>query len=256
VRVLALPVAIISSGFAQEVNRRDFVITWSLMSRIPVLAELDAQQVAEVLPLRRAHNLPPHVAVVPEGGRSDAMYFVASGSVHRKPSPSDEVFKTGDVFGIGAMLEGEPSGGAFVTTSRCRLLKLFREDFHRLETANPAFAEVLPAAASRRGQNRAGRRLRLPTPGLAPPRAGGALSASGAALGSLAGKVPLAPGRPMAPSRRQPMSAPKACRGADAHADTPCSPATPHPACHPVRQPDARARPDRSRRLLPVVARP
>ena len=42
--ILALPVAIISTGFAQEVGRRDFVITWSLMSRIPLLAELDAKR--------------------------------------------------------------------------------------------------------------------------------------------------------------------------------------------------------------------
>jgi len=152
--VLALPVAIISSGFAQEVNRRDFVITWSLMSRIPVLAELDAHQVAQLLPLLRAHNLPPHVEVIPEGGLSDAMYFVASGSVHRKTNPSQEVFKTGDFFGIGAMLGGEPNRGAFVTTSRCRLLKLFREDFHRLETANPAIAGVLRAAARKPDPNR------------------------------------------------------------------------------------------------------
>lgn len=152
--ILALPVAIISTGFAQEVNRRDFVITWSLMSRIPVLAALDAQQVAEVLPLLRAHDLPPHVEVIPAGGLSDAMYFVASGSVQRKPSPAEEVFKTGDFFGIAAMLEGEPSRGAFVTTSRCRLLKLFREDFHRLETANPAIAGVLRAAANKGGPKR------------------------------------------------------------------------------------------------------
>ncbi len=39
--ILALPVAIIAAGFSQEVNRRDFVVTWSLMSRIPMLASLD-----------------------------------------------------------------------------------------------------------------------------------------------------------------------------------------------------------------------
>jgi voltage-gated potassium channel len=153
--VLALPVAIISSGFAQEMNRRDCVITWSLMSRIPVLAELDAHQGAEVLPLPRTHNLPPHEQVIPEGGLRDAMYFVASGSVQRKPSPAEEVFKTGGFFAIAAMLEGEPSRGAFVTTSRGRLLKLFREDFHRLETANPAIAGVLRAAANKGGRRRA-----------------------------------------------------------------------------------------------------
>ena len=148
--VLALPVAIIASGFAQEVNRHDFVITWSLMSRIPMLAELDAAQVAEVMPLLRAHNLPPHVEVIPDSGLSDAMYFVASGHVRRKAREDEEVFRTGDVFGFGAMRDGELGRGAFVTTSRCRLLKLFREDFHRLETANPAIAGLLREAASKR----------------------------------------------------------------------------------------------------------
>ena len=42
--ILALPVAIISTGFAQELQRRDFVVTWSLMSRVPILARLDARR--------------------------------------------------------------------------------------------------------------------------------------------------------------------------------------------------------------------
>jgi hypothetical protein len=37
---------------------------------------------------------------------------------------------TGDFFGVMPMLDGTATEGAFVTASRCRLLKLFREDFH------------------------------------------------------------------------------------------------------------------------------
>jgi hypothetical protein len=37
-----------------------------------------------------------------------------------------------------------------VTASRCRLLKLFREDFHRLETTNPEIAAHIRATAARR----------------------------------------------------------------------------------------------------------
>ena len=80
---------------------------------------------------------------------------IAFGTIIVTPQESAaEVFKTGDFFGIAAMLEGEPSRGAFVTTSRCRLLKLFREDFHRLETAHPAIAGVLRAAANKGGPRR------------------------------------------------------------------------------------------------------
>lgn len=153
--ILALPVAIISTGFAQEVGRRDFVVTWSLMSRIPMLAELDAKEVAELMPLLRAHDLPPNVEVVPHGSQGEAMFFVAAGQVRFKTGGQEEKFATGDFFGVGAMLDGDRHAGAFVTMSRCRLLKLFREDFHRLETANPAVATRIRTMAQRRRDARA-----------------------------------------------------------------------------------------------------
>jgi hypothetical protein len=40
--------------------------------------------------------------------------------------------------------------------SSCRLLKLFREDFHRLETANPAIAGQLRQAVHKRRADRRG----------------------------------------------------------------------------------------------------
>jgi voltage-gated potassium channel len=49
------------------------------------------------------------------------------------------------------MLEGDLHTGAFITTAKCRLLKLHKEDFHRLETANPQVAEnIRKTAAARR----------------------------------------------------------------------------------------------------------
>jgi voltage-gated potassium channel len=153
--VLALPVAIISSGFAQEVGRRDFVVTWSLMSRIPLLAELDAGEVAKVMPMLHAHNLPPNVEVFGDGGHGKAMYFIAAGQVQFRAPGHAQVYGTGDFFGVGSMLGGEARGGAFVTTSRCRLLKLFREDFHRLETSHPHIATHIRTTAERRRQARA-----------------------------------------------------------------------------------------------------
>lgn len=51
------------------------------------------------------------------------------------------------------MLEGGAHAGTFVTASRCRLLKLFREDFHRLETANPSVAARIRATV---GQQKGG----------------------------------------------------------------------------------------------------
>lgn len=148
--ILALPVAIISAGFAQEVSRRDFVVNWSLMSRIPLLAELDAREVSEVMPLLHAHNLPPNIEVMAEGAEGTAMYFIASGRVKMRRPDGEQIFQTGDFFGAVAMLDNDVQHGAFVTAAKCRLLKLHKEDFHRLETANAQIADRIRKTAAAR----------------------------------------------------------------------------------------------------------
>ena len=138
--ILALPVAIISTGFAQELQRRDFVVTWPLMSRVPLLARLDAKEAAEIMPLLQAHNFPPNVEIVRRGAPGDAMYFIASGKLEAEGEDGPRIYTAGDVFGVGAMLDNDVHSGAVVTSSKCRLLKLHREDFHRLAASHPHVA--------------------------------------------------------------------------------------------------------------------
>lgn len=146
--ILALPVAIISTGFAQELQRRDFVVTWSLMSRVPLLARLDAKEAAEIMPLLQAHNLPPHVEVMKKGAPSDALYFIASGTLEKHAGGVRQTYSAGDVFGVGAMFEDAQYDEAVLTASKCRLLKLQREDYHRLEAKQPRIASHIRSLAA------------------------------------------------------------------------------------------------------------
>lgn len=146
--VLALPVAIISTGFAQEVGRRDFVVNWSLMSRIPLLADLDASEVGELMPLLHAHNLPPKMEVLAAGQPAHAMFFVASGKVRMIHPEGDVTFDTGDFFGASALLLSEPPSAPFVTVTKTRLLKLHAEDLHRIEMLNPHLVDEIRQRAA------------------------------------------------------------------------------------------------------------
>lgn len=49
--MFALPVAIIATGFNQEAARHEFVVTWSMVARVPLFSTLDAAEVAEVTKL-------------------------------------------------------------------------------------------------------------------------------------------------------------------------------------------------------------
>jgi voltage-gated potassium channel len=152
--VLALPVAIVSTGFAQEVGRRDFVVTWAMMSRVPLFADLDASQVTELLPLMHALHVPPNVELISPGSPGTAMYFIASGHVRQYDESGVRDHRTGDYFGVVAFLEGSPNTSRAVTVTRCRLLKLYREDFHRLEAMNPAIGRQIRSTAERRRAER------------------------------------------------------------------------------------------------------
>ena len=54
------------------------------------------------------------------------------------------------MFGVVAALENDINHGSFRTKSRCRLLKLYREDFRRLEHVNPEIARAIRTMAIER----------------------------------------------------------------------------------------------------------
>lgn len=53
--MLALPVGIIATSFAEVIHRRDFVVTWGMVSRVPLFRELEAEDVAHVMRLSLIH---------------------------------------------------------------------------------------------------------------------------------------------------------------------------------------------------------
>lgn len=150
--MFALPIAIISTGFSQEVTRRDFVVTWPLVARIPILAELDAAAIADLMPHLRAHSYPPRWEIVTAGAPAEAMFFIASGTVRTRTSDGEVMLGVGDFFGeIGVLTDGRYAFSA-VSESRVRALELEQEDFQRLENANPGLAaRIRQVAAERTG---------------------------------------------------------------------------------------------------------
>ena len=155
--VLALPIAILSTGFAQEVSRRDFVVTWTLMSRIPLFTELDAAQAAEFIHYLSAHNYPARWEVIHEGGPADGMFFIASGRVRVQTQAGESELGTGDFFGEVEMLRRSTHQYRYTTATNCRLLKMSRDDFDRLAATNPVIgAHVRAIAAARTAARDAG----------------------------------------------------------------------------------------------------
>jgi CRP-like cAMP-binding protein len=57
-------------------------------------------------------------------------------------------FEAGDFFGATAMLLADAPSAPFITITKCRLLKLHAEDFHRMELINPNFCSEIHRRAA------------------------------------------------------------------------------------------------------------
>ena len=76
--MFALPIAILATGFSQESARHEFVVTWSMVARVPLFSTLDAAEVAEVTKLLYTRLFQPGATIVHAGDPGGAMYFIGS----------------------------------------------------------------------------------------------------------------------------------------------------------------------------------
>ncbi len=146
----ALPVGIIASGFSNEIHRRDFVVTWGMVARVPLFARLDALSVARISNLLRSKAVDPGTVIMRRGDTPEAMYFIASGTarVDTKPEPTE--LGEGEFFGELALLRGSKRMMTVRAVTRCRLLVLAAEDFRELMERDGDLREAVTMVAERR----------------------------------------------------------------------------------------------------------
>jgi hypothetical protein len=113
----ALPVAIIGRGFYEEIRRRDFVVTFAMVARVPLFARLDAAAIVDLVAILRARTVPSGTTIIRKGERGNAMYMIASGRVEVESAIGKVVLEEGEFFGEMALLSREPRS-ATVTAVR------------------------------------------------------------------------------------------------------------------------------------------
>jgi voltage-gated potassium channel len=138
--MIALPVAIISSAFAEEVRRRDFVVTWGMLARVPLFSHLAASEIADIMRLLRARTIEQGEILVRRGEAASSMYFITAGEVEIE-LPSQHVRLTdGTFFGEIALLHKTKRSGTVTARRKTRLLVLDAQDFHALIERMPTLA--------------------------------------------------------------------------------------------------------------------
>ncbi len=148
--MIALPVAIISTAFAEEVKRRDFVVTWGMLARVPLFSHLTATEIADIMRLLRARTIEQDEVLVRRGDTASSMYFITAGEVEIA-LPSQQVRLTdGTFFGEIALLHKTKRSGTVTATRKTRLLVLDAQDFHALIARMPTLADHVHETAKAR----------------------------------------------------------------------------------------------------------
>jgi voltage-gated potassium channel len=148
--MVALPIGIIATAFANEVHRRQFVVTWAMVARVPLFAELSAIEIADIMELLRAQQVDAGEVIVRRGDPAHSMYFVAAGEVEILLDRERIRLGAGHFFGEVAALRRARRSATATALVRTSLLVLDAHDLHALMDRQPRIAERIREVARQR----------------------------------------------------------------------------------------------------------
>jgi voltage-gated potassium channel len=154
--MIALPVAIIATAFADEVRRRDFIVTWGMLARVPLFSHLSASEIADIMRLLRARTIESGEVLVRRGDAASSMYFITAGEVEIELPNQRVRLSNGTFFGEIALLHRTKRSGTVTATRKTKLLALDAQDFHALVERLPALAAHVKETAEARLADTAG----------------------------------------------------------------------------------------------------
>src|SRR5262245_65560231 len=79
--MVALPIGIVATAFADEIHRRDFVVTWGMVARVPLFDELQATDIAYIMRLLQAQKAEPGDVIDRSCEPAQSLYVIAAGAV-------------------------------------------------------------------------------------------------------------------------------------------------------------------------------
>lgn len=148
--LFAPPIGIVATAFVNEIHRRDFVVTWGMVARVPLFAALDAASISEVMKIMRTRMAPQGSVIAARGDEAEGMYFIADGQIEIRLKRRVLTLGPGDFFGEVTLLKKVKRIGTIVATRRSHLMMIDAEDFDSLLQRNSDLRERIAAVADER----------------------------------------------------------------------------------------------------------
>ena len=122
-----------------------------MIARVPLFADLAAEEVAEIMRLLRSQTVESGMIVVRRGEVGHSMYFLASGQVEIElPGGQRHELGEGQFFGEIAVLKNAKRNATVRATTRTQLLVLDASDLRTLMARRPDIAQSVREVARKR----------------------------------------------------------------------------------------------------------
>jgi CPA1 family monovalent cation:H+ antiporter len=128
----------------------------ALVERVAMFASLEPRARRKISRLLRARLVLPGELILRKGDPGDSMYFISSGAVEVRLTPTPVRLGTGDFFGELALLHQRPRNADVVALGYCQLLRLGSGDFHRLTRADAGVLRGIRTTAGQRLEENSG----------------------------------------------------------------------------------------------------
>ncbi len=148
--LFALPIGIVATAFVNEIHRRDFVVTWGMVARVPLFSALDAAAIAEVMKIMRTRAVSAGTVIAARGEDAEGMFFIADGEVKIQLPRGQIKLGAGEFFGELALLKRVKRMGTVTALTRAHMMIIDALDFESLLERDQALRERILQIADER----------------------------------------------------------------------------------------------------------
>lgn len=150
--MFALPAAILASAYYEEIQKKNFLVSFEAIASVPLFQELPIGAVGKINEKLQAVLVNEHETILSKGDEADSMFIIEYGKV--KVEIEQPVYLvSGDYFGEMGLLGNVPRNATITAADDTKLLELTKSDLVELSEEHPGLFKELELSASTRSTN-------------------------------------------------------------------------------------------------------
>ena len=147
--MFALPAAILASAYYEEIQKKNFLVSFEAIASVPLFQSLPIGAVGKINEKLQVVLVSEHETIFSKGEEADSMFIIEYGKV--KVDIEQPVFLVaGDFFGEMGLLGNLPRNATLIAADDTKLLELTKSDLAELSEEHPGLFKELELSVSDR----------------------------------------------------------------------------------------------------------